>query len=80
MNAARMDGNCNCRWCLRERNARDESGLPIEAVRMILCPECGNKRCPHASDHSYACTRSNDPGQAGSVYGGARIAWTDRAG
>jgi hypothetical protein len=37
--------------------------------RMFLCPECGNKRCPRASDHREACTGSNDPGQAGSIYG-----------
>jgi hypothetical protein len=59
---------CYCRKCLRARDARDASGLPIEATRMILCRECGNKRCPHASDHNFACTRSNEPGQAGSVY------------
>lgn len=35
---------------------------------MILCPTCGNKRCPHATDHLNACTGSNDPGQPGSVY------------
>jgi hypothetical protein len=37
--------------------------------RMFLCPECGNKRCPRATDHREACTDSNDPGQAGSRYG-----------
>lgn len=36
---------------------------------MILCPDCGNKRCPKASDHGLACTGSNEPGQPGSVYG-----------
>ena len=36
--------------------------------RMILCPECGNKRCPKASDHSFSCTGSNEPGQIGSIY------------
>jgi hypothetical protein len=36
---------------------------------MIVCPECGNKRCPHASDHRLECTKSNEPGQLGSVYG-----------
>lgn len=36
--------------------------------RMILCPSCGNKRCPKASDHDLACTGSNDQGQPGSVY------------
>jgi hypothetical protein len=36
--------------------------------RMILCPECGNKRCPKASDHNFSCTGSNEPGQWGSIY------------
>jgi len=36
--------------------------------RMFLCAVCGNKRCPHATDHENACTGSNDPGQAGSRY------------
>jgi hypothetical protein len=34
----------------------------------IVCPSCGNKRCPHATDHNLACTRSNEPGQPGSRY------------
>ena len=33
-----------------------------------VCPECGNKRCPHANDHRNACTGSNEPGQEGSAY------------
>lgn len=37
-------------------------------VGMILCPDCGNKRCPKASDHQLGCTRSNEPGQPGSIY------------
>ena len=36
---------------------------------MILCPTCGNKRCPRASNHEHSCTGSNDPGQLGSEYG-----------
>jgi hypothetical protein len=35
---------------------------------MVVCTTCGNKRCPHATDHDYACTGSNAPGQPGSVY------------
>ena len=35
---------------------------------MILCPECGNKRCPKASDELLECTNSNEPGQVGSIY------------
>jgi hypothetical protein len=44
------------------------SGIPLSMGVMILCPTCGNKRCPKATDHALACTRSNEPGQAGSVY------------
>ena len=36
---------------------------------MVLCPGCGNKRCPQASDCTLPCTDSNEPGQHGSVYG-----------
>lgn len=36
--------------------------------RLVVCPECGNKRCPHANDHRNACTESNEPGQEGSAY------------
>jgi hypothetical protein len=36
--------------------------------RMILCSECGNKRCQKASDHNFSCTGSNEPGQWGSIY------------
>lgn len=33
-----------------------------------VCVECGNKRCPHATHHSFPCTHSNEPGQLGSRY------------
>lgn len=33
--------------------------------RMILCPECGNKRCPKAQNHRMLCTNSNEVGQLG---------------
>ena len=35
---------------------------------MVLCPTCGNKRCPHAHDHRNACTHSNAVGQPGSSW------------
>ena len=34
----------------------------------FACEICGNKRCPHHSDHRLACTNSNEPGQPGSIY------------
>ena len=61
---------CSCDRCIREKNLVGHEGsfLPLSSTRMILCPQCGNKRCPHASDHDLACTGSNDSGQPGSVY------------
>ena len=52
---------CECHACLHKKGVR-------VITKMILCPTCGNKRCPHASDHRLDCTDSNEPGQAGSVY------------
>ena len=37
-------------------------------MRMILCQICGNKRCPHATNHNNECTNSNEPGQKGSSW------------
>ncbi|WP_314421856.1 hypothetical protein [Pseudescherichia vulneris] len=37
-------------------------------MRLVVCPECGNKRCPKANDHRNACSGSNEPGQDGSAY------------
>jgi len=37
-------------------------------MRFVVCPECGNKRCPHANDHRNVCTGSNEPGQESSAY------------
>ncbi|UXZ62559.1 hypothetical protein NUJ28_07550 [Burkholderia multivorans] len=63
-----MSDQCNCLACIRERG--DMIGnFPRECCEMILCATCGNKRCPHATDHRHDCTGSNEPGQPGSVYG-----------
>lgn len=63
---------CQCRRCLRERGDEVILGMrlivPVEMTRLILCQKCGNKRCPHATDHRHACTGSNEPGQPGSAY------------
>jgi hypothetical protein len=42
--------------------------IKLDDMRMILCPDCGNKRCPRANHHDNECTNSNDPGQKGSAY------------
>ena len=64
--------NCECHRCIRDNHLVVYCGAlgmqPLSAVQMILCGECGNKRCPKASDHRLKCTHSNEPNQEGSVY------------
>lgn len=67
------DAPCNmpCHKCIALHDIK-APGIPmfaLDAVRMILCDSCGNKRCPHASDHNLQCTNSNETGQEGSMYG-----------
>jgi hypothetical protein len=65
------ENKCGCRSCIRERKEGTYIGdffLPLEASMMILCPICGNKRCPHANNHENECTNSNETGQPGSAY------------
>lgn len=50
---------CWCHTC---------SPITLDNMRMILCPDCGNKRCPKANHHDNPCTNSNDTGQTGSAY------------
>jgi hypothetical protein len=62
-----LPGCAACRLCLA--GVRQEgSVLPVAASRMIVCPDCRNKRCPKATDHRHVCTGSNEPGQSGSVF------------
>jgi Zn finger protein HypA/HybF involved in hydrogenase expression len=42
--------------------------ITMEDMRMVLCPSCGNKRCPRATNHNNACTNSNEPNQEGNIY------------
>lgn len=53
--------NPDC-WCLTCRP------VVLSDMRFVVCPDCGNKRCPRANDHRNACTGSNEPGQEGSAY------------
>jgi hypothetical protein len=69
MNSNDLIGDCGCHKCL-EGKTEPMTGLPITAMRMVVCSICGNKRCPHATDHNLACTGSNAPGQKGSIYAG----------
>lgn len=59
--SANSPANPGC-WC---RTCRP---VVINDMRFVVCPKCGNKRCPRANDHRNACTGSNEPGQEGSAY------------
>lgn len=58
---------CWCYNCL-DGLLDPDSMLPVTAHTFIVCPDCGNKRCPKATNHNLECTGSNDPGQPGSRY------------
>lgn len=58
---SRIIGECCCHKCLGTKPEKI-------GMYMVVCPTCGNKRCPNASDHNLPCTGSNEPGQLGSIY------------
>ena len=62
---------CYCITCHDEwARVHEPSGSRIlgDALVRFACEVCGNKRCPHHTDHRLACTNSNEPGQPGSIY------------
>lgn len=69
--SAATSGTCWCFQCDQDglTNFPLLSALFSARQRMNLCPQCGNKRCPRATNHRNDCTGSNEPGQDGSLYG-----------
>lgn len=65
-----MNAECWCQSCDKIEELKRATGgvCSIGRIRMNLCPVCGNKRCPRATDHRNECTGSNEPGQPGSSY------------
>lgn len=59
LEANRLKQQC---WCATCRPVTPQD------MRFVVCPDCGNKRCPKANDHRNTCTGSNDVGQAGSSW------------
>lgn len=56
-------------WCHECLDAPEHGINNPTLSTFIVCPACGNKRCPRATDHRFACTGSNEVGQFGSRYG-----------
>jgi hypothetical protein len=67
---------CGCHRCQDEwvADLPADAGMnqriagPLRPGWRYACEVCGNKRCPHHSDHRLACTGSNALGQPGSIY------------
>jgi hypothetical protein len=63
---------CGCLTCGNERREANKAKLlfpgPMNAGWRYSCEVCGNKRCPHHTDHRLACTGSNETGQPGSAW------------
>jgi len=69
---------CGCFACQERR--RNDIPNDLTALSIVArfpgmdphfrfaCEICGNKRCPHHTDHTRACTGSNAVGQEGSAY------------
>ena len=55
-------GGC---WFCDQKVTADMDWADQLSRPMIVCTECGNKRCPRASWHGNACTGSNEPQQGG---------------
>ncbi|ROZ86929.1 hypothetical protein EF096_01830 [Pseudomonas neustonica] len=61
-----LKGCGNCHKCYKGRPLWPSGPLVLD--RMIVCPICGNKRCPKATDHELPCSGSNSLGQPGSIH------------
>ena len=68
-------GDADCRLC--EDDQRAAGTIDPLFSSFIICGDCGNKRCPRATYHGHACTRSNRPRQTGSNYGDVRCGAPD---
>jgi hypothetical protein len=69
--------DCWCSRCEYEAKRRLQAAGEMSWIQalggfMHLCPDCGYKRCPKATDHRLDCSGSNEPGQPGSAYGQAQ--------
>ena len=66
MDKEKLEG-CGCYECVKH-DVDPVTGISVLLTTMIVCPTCGNKRCPRATWHGNDCTGSNEPHQEGSRY------------
>ena len=60
--------DCLCITCCGARYRELSSEERLKYPFRYACEICGNKRCPHHTDHRLECSGSNLPGQPGSVF------------
>lgn len=73
--AVGLESNCgNCWACLELLPKVEGDVFDSRFCRMVVCAQCGNKRCPKANNHWHECSGSNEPGQPGSAYADAPVA------
>lgn len=63
-----LNADFDCIYSSNLRHIKQPITLSPLARTMEVCPTCGNKRCPHATDPALSCTGSNEPDQPGSRY------------
>jgi hypothetical protein len=66
---------CGCVRCLEAKPVTDGYPIPHHRRRMVVCPTCGNKRCPKAEYHGYVCSGSNDTGQTPAAQPASEAEW-----
>ncbi len=63
---------CGCFACQDRRSKLAPTDITafrgMDPHFRYACEICGCKRCPHHTDHTLACTGSNETGQPGSAY------------
>lgn len=62
-----MSAWADCRACAAEEIRAGAPPFDLSVHRMFVCPRCGNKRCPKADNHRFACTNNNEPDQKGTI-------------
>lgn len=53
--------NACCHACFAlDRDEAAQRGVWLTLAHMIVCPLCGDKRCPKAADHENECQQENN--------------------
>tara|TARA_R110002074_G_scaffold25215_1_gene74909 strand:+ start:1957 stop:2292 length:336 start_codon:yes stop_codon:yes gene_type:complete len=48
--------DCLCNECIKDNKLIDKSGFLLSVGNVVVCSECGSKRCVHAENHNNKCS------------------------